>query len=116
MHVLVGLVVLLDLLEGVHAKVLLLDAHELANVVLKLAVLQLLQVVLATNHMLDQLGDFLVEFDYIWFFMHKINNLPPFKKHGVSVHFLLTPSETAYHFAQHLTRAHGLWLWLLDPE
>lgn len=34
--------------------------------VLKLVLVELVQVVLTEDHVLDQLGNFLVEFDHVW--------------------------------------------------
>jgi len=115
-HVFVGLVVLLHSFKGVHAEVLLLDSNELSNVVLELIVSQLLEVVLAADHVLDQLGDLLVELDHIWLLVNKFNNLLPFSEKSVSVYLLLSTSETSNDLAEHLTGSHGLWLWLLDSE
>lgn len=39
---------------------------QLCNMVLQLVLVELVQVVLTQYHMLDQLGNFLVEFYHVW--------------------------------------------------
>ena len=57
---------------GVQAEVLVLYFHQLVQMVLQLPMLQLVQIVLAQDHVLNQLGYFLVELNHIWLFVHKV--------------------------------------------
>ena len=55
-----------NLLLGIKAKELMLNFCQLCNMVLQLVLVELVQVVLTQYHMLDQLGNFLVEFYHVW--------------------------------------------------
>ena len=67
-------ILLKNLLLRIKPKELLLNFCQLCDVVLKLVLVQLVQVVLTQDHMLDQLGNFLVEFYHVWSPMDEILN------------------------------------------
>jgi len=89
---------LLDHREGIHGKVLLLYDNQLLDVILELLILELLEVLGAVDHVLDQLSDFLVELQHIRFAVDKINYRLPLVEKRVSL-LLLAASETADHLA-----------------
>ena len=45
--------------------------------ILQLALPQLIQIIFAEDHVLDQLGDFLMEFNHIWLAVDKVLNSGP---------------------------------------
>ena len=83
--------------------------------VLELTRLELPQVVLAQNHMLDQLSYFLVEFYHVWLSVDKILDALPVFKHSVAARLLRTTSESINQLAEHLGSCEGLSEWLFDP-
>ena len=72
LEVLVGLELPQNEFMGSQPKVLVLYFHQLVQMVLQLSVLQLVEIVWAQDHMLNQLSYFLVEFNHIWLFVHKV--------------------------------------------
>ena len=93
------LVVVQHLLLAILTEVLFLDFDQLVEVILQLLSLQLLQVILAQNHVLNQLSDLLVKFDHIWLLMDEVLDLLPVLEHVVSVGFLGASSEAAHQLA-----------------
>ena len=71
-EVLAAAVGLDDDLERLNPKVVVLNSYKLIYVVLKLVEPQLLQIFRAHYHVLDQLGDFLVEFYYVRFSVNEV--------------------------------------------
>lgn len=80
---LAGEVMGLNHAEGVHAEVLQLDLGELANMVLELAVFELLQVLGAKNHVLDELRDLLVELRDVLLLADEVLDFTPRQEHRV---------------------------------
>lgn len=77
----------------------------------------LLQVVLAQYHVLDQLSDFLIEFDHVRPLMNKVLYILPFLEFGVEAVVLLgSATERVNQSTKQLRRHKGLHLRLLDPQ
>lgn len=72
---------------------------QLVDMVLQLVVLQLHQIVLTQYHVLDQLGDLLVELDDVGFLVHEVLDLDPLKEHRVAVGLLAATTETVDNLA-----------------
>lgn len=87
------------LLLAVLPEVLLLDLDQLVEMVLQLLSFQLFEVVLAQNHVLDELSDLLVEFDHVRLLVDEILDLLPVLEHVVRVGFLGPSSEAAHQLA-----------------
>lgn len=64
--------------------------------------------------MLDQLGDLLVQFDHVWFFVDEVLDLLPFEE--VSFCFLGTSAERADQFAKDLRCFESTRLWLFNSQ
>ena len=64
--------------------------------VLKLVGLDLLDVVLAQNHMLNELSDLLIELNHVGFFVHEILDHGPLWKLRVHVLLLGATLESAH--------------------
>ena len=57
---------------------------------------------MAQDHVLDELGDLLVEFDHVWLLVHEFLDLTPLRELGVSDLLLGAPSESADEAAEQL--------------
>ena len=99
LETLARLVVVQHLLLAVLPEVLLLDLDQLVEMVLQLLSFQLFEVVLAQNHVLDELSDLLVEFDHVRLLVDEILDLLPVLEHVVRVGFLGPSSEAAHQLA-----------------
>jgi hypothetical protein len=95
------------LILALKTEVLLLNLDQLRKMILELVVLQLLQIVLTQNHVLDQLSDFLVQLDHIWFPVDEVLDGLPVQE--VGLHLLSTSTEGADQFAQELGGFEGGW-------
>jgi len=72
-------------------------------VVFELIVTKLREVILAKDHVLDQLGYLLVELDYVWFLVHEVLDLLPVFEERIVVGTLSATSETVDDLAEDLT-------------
>jgi len=84
--------------------------------VFELALLKLFEIIAAQDHVLDQLCDFLVEFDHVGLSVHEVLDGLPVLEKKVVVGLLRATSETIYQLTKHLWGRKRLNLWLLDPE
>ena len=116
LEILVGLKLPKHLLVGRETKILILDLHQFVQVILQLAMPQLVEIICAQNHVLNQLSDFLMEFYHIWLSVHEVLDCSPILEECVVVGLLGASSEWVHHFAEHLCRCESRALWLLDPE
>ena len=115
LHALIVLEVVEQLLMGLHAEVFLLKTYELVYVVLELVGLQLLQVVLRKDHMLDELGDLLIELHHVGRLVHELlDGLPVLE--GAIVVLLRAASEAQDKFAEHLACSESVGGGLLDSK
>ena len=80
-----------DLLLTFLTEVLLLNLYQLIQVIFQLVLLQLIQVVLTQNHVLNQLGYFLVQFYNVWLSMDEVLNRLPVQE--LTFDFLGTTTE-----------------------
>ena len=101
---------------GLLAEVLQMELRHLAQVIFQLIRLDLDNVVAAQDHVLDQLGDLLVELDHIWLLVDKFLDLTPFRELGVGHLPLGAASECADEAAEQLSGQESLALRLLDLE
>lgn len=105
-----------NVIDALHAEILLLDFDEFVQMILQLTLLKLLKIVTAQDHMLNQLSDLLIEFDYVWLSVDEVLNGLPVLEEEVVVGLLRTTSEAINQFTKHLRCRECLNLWLLDPE
>jgi hypothetical protein len=103
-----------SLILGLETKILMLYLDKLGQMVLELVVLQLLQIVLTQNHVLDQLCDFLVQLNDIWFPVDEVLDGLPVQE--VGLHLLRASTERTHKLAQELRGFESRWRWLLDSE
>lgn len=80
---------------GLLAEVLLMELRHFAQMVLKLIRLDLDDVVAAQDHVLDQLGNLLVELDHVWLLVDEFLDLTPLRELGVRDLPLSATSESA---------------------
>jgi hypothetical protein len=93
-----------------------LNLDKLTNMIFQLVVFQLLKILRAQNHVLNELGNFLIKLNHIRLLVNKITNIFPGRKGSIVAGFLLTSSEATYHAAQHLASRHCLRLRLFDSQ
>lgn len=84
------------------AKILRLDFDEFIQMVFELALLKLFEIITAQDHVLDQLCDFLVEFDHVGLSVHEVLDGLPVLEEEVVVGLLRATSETIYQLTKHL--------------
>lgn len=94
-----------------HSEVLHLVLDHLIDMILKSSSINLLFVFVPCNHVLNDVYDFLVEVDDVWFVMDVSLNLLPLVKYTV-----LASSENGDQFAKHLTSSQCSWRWLFDSQ
>ena len=105
-----------DVVEAFCAEILCLYFDKFIEMIFKLALLKLFEVVAAQDHVLDQLCDFLVEFDDVGLSVDEVLNGLPVLEQKVVVGLLRATSKTVYQLTEHLCGSKRLHLWLLDPE
>ena len=93
LEILVGLKLPKHLLVGRETKILILDLHQFVQVILQLAMPQLVEIICAQNHVLNQLSDFLMEFYHIWLSVHEVLDCSPILEECVVVGLLGASSE-----------------------
>jgi len=93
LEILVGLKLPKHLLMRRETKILILDLHQFVQVILQLAMPQLVEIVLTQNHVLNQLSDFLVELYHIWLSVHKVLDCSPILEERIVVGLLGATSE-----------------------
>lgn len=116
LEVLVGLELPQDLLLGVETEVLGLHLGYLVEMVLELVMLDLIQILFAQYHVLDQLRDLLVELDDVRLSVHEVLHRRPLLELGVLAAFLRTASEGADESAEDLGRDESRVLRLLYSQ
>jgi len=84
---------------------LLLNLCKLGNMIFELIFMELLQIVIAQNHVLDKLCDFLVEFYHVRSTMDKVLDRLPVEERRLC--FLGSSSERANQFAENLGGLEG---------
>ena len=94
-------------MEAFLAEILLLNLDKLVDVVLELEVSELVEVLIAENHVLNELSDLLVELDDIRLAVDELLNLFPIFKQWVVVGSLGATSETINGLAEDLTSENG---------
>lgn len=82
-----------NLVMAVQAKVLSLYFDQFVQMILQLVGPQLIQVVFAQDHVLNQLSNLLIELDNVWLAMDEILNSNPFLEHAIVVCLLRTTSK-----------------------
>ena len=103
LEILVRLELSEDLSMRGKTKIFILDFGQFAQVILQLTLLELVQIVLAQDHVLNQLSDFLVEFDHVWFSVHKVLDRTPIMEQSIIVRLLRATTERVHHLAEHLS-------------
>ena len=96
LEVLISLKLFQNVIETFRTKVLLLDFDEFLQMILELSLLELFEVVSAKDHVLDQLGDFLVKLDHIWLSVDEALDGLPVLEQEIVIGLLRATSETVH--------------------